>query len=202
METLIKLTNGINVPSEIWIGLKKTGKGTWSWSVGEKTRSAGYSNWAASPASSHHCGGMGGDGKWFGGLCNTIRPFVCHGGRDEWQWSDQSNSSFRQWAPGQPDSDSCTLIRISSKNWWDRSCAVKYPLYCYEDVKIKHVKIVRVEMKSDPSLDLNDEAVSNAILQELKLKFQGLDLQWRVQDGKIFQEKEKKKINEEEAIVK
>ena len=81
METLIKLTNGINVPSEIWIGLKKTGMGTWSWSVGEKTRSAGYSNWAASPASSHHCGGMGGDGKWFGRLCNTTLPFVCHGGR-------------------------------------------------------------------------------------------------------------------------
>ncbi|KAI9536674.1 hypothetical protein NQZ68_031749 [Dissostichus eleginoides] len=261
METLIKLTNVINVPSEIWIGLKKTGMGTWSWSVGEKTRSAGYSNWAASPASSHHCGGMGGDGKWFGWLCNTIRPFVCHGGetpgrmhvvlveknwrdaqtycrlnyfdlasarsetendalqqimssssmssvwfglfRDEWQWSDQSNSSFRHWEPGQPNIDgSCTLFGTSSKGWLDRSCTHTFPFYCYDDLKIKHVKIVRVEMKSDPSLILNDEAVSNAILQELKQKFQGLDLQWRVQDGKIFQEKEKKKTNEEDVIVK
>ncbi|XP_010791239.1 snaclec purpureotin subunit beta-like [Notothenia coriiceps] len=123
--------------------------------------------------------------------------------RDEWQWSDQSNSSFRHWEPGQPNIDGdCTLFGTSSKGWWDRSCTHTFPFYCYDDVKIKHVKIVRVEIKSDPSLDLNDEAVSNAILQELKQKFQGLDLQWRVQDGKIFQEKEKKKTNEEDFIVK
>ena len=48
---------------------------------------------------------------------------------------------------------------------------VHLPMYfscLFLDVQIKYVKIVRVEMKSDPSLNLNDEAVSNAILQEVR----------------------------------
>ncbi|XP_063750026.1 C-type mannose receptor 2-like [Eleginops maclovinus] len=244
MKTLITLTN--NMTGEIWIGLKKTGMLTWSWSIGEKNGLAEYSNWAASPVSSQHCGSMRGDGKWISGLCTTTRPFVCQGGgmhvvlgeknwrdaqtycrqnyidlasassetenhavqqlisnmslssvwfglfRDDWKWSD-SKSSFRYWHQYQPNDDgSCVLFRPSSKGWWDRPCTYTYPFYCYK-VHKKHVKIVRVEMKSDPSSDFNDVAMSDAILRELLQKYQGLYLQWRVQpDGKVFQKKQKK----------
>ncbi|KAK7177153.1 hypothetical protein R3I93_001202 [Phoxinus phoxinus] len=59
--------------------------------------------------------------------------------RDPWQWSDQSNSSFRDWAPGEPDIvgklKNCTLIGPNALGqWYAGPCNnSQYPFVCHED---------------------------------------------------------------------
>ncbi|XP_051756504.1 macrophage mannose receptor 1-like [Ctenopharyngodon idella] len=55
--------------------------------------------------------------------------------RDSWQWSDQSNSSFRYWYPGQPNNDgNCTIFeRDTQRRWGDAVCNIERPFVCHED---------------------------------------------------------------------
>ncbi|XP_030635257.1 macrophage mannose receptor 1-like [Chanos chanos] len=59
---------------------------------------------------------------------------------DSWKWSDQSNSSFRNWASGQPDNneviEKCTVMQVTGDElgqWHDSSCGDEKPFVCYED---------------------------------------------------------------------
>ncbi|XP_056316868.1 macrophage mannose receptor 1-like [Danio aesculapii] len=58
--------------------------------------------------------------------------------RDPWQWSDQSNSSFRYWkpsAPYAPDDKHCAAVEIFSQGQWDDYlCSVRwqFPFVCHE----------------------------------------------------------------------
>nr|XP_033467993.1 secretory phospholipase A2 receptor-like [Epinephelus lanceolatus] len=255
MKRLVDMTEASGETKEIWIGLRKAEMTSWLWSVGETQSSYGvaeYMNWANSLDSSHHCGGMKGDGKWLSELCGTKLPFVCQEGegsgkmyvvledkswrqaqehcqldgtdlasvrsqtenqalqqiinekvlslslvwiglfRDEWNWSDQSDSSLRDWASSQPNDDGvCGLYRPSSKKWFDRECVTSLPFYCYNAIEERKRMIVRLEIKSDSFLDLSDSAEMDAILNQVQEKYEGVKLQWRVQpDGKIFHKKE------------
>ncbi|XP_073695200.1 C-type mannose receptor 2-like [Garra rufa] len=58
--------------------------------------------------------------------------------RDSWQWSDQSDSSFRYWRSGQPDNlggnQICTIADLNAQGqWFDTSCSDQYPFVCHED---------------------------------------------------------------------
>ncbi|XP_044035025.1 secretory phospholipase A2 receptor-like [Siniperca chuatsi] len=112
--------------------------------------------------------------------------------RDEWKWSDKSDSSFRYWDSSQPNNDGvCSLYNPSSKNWYDRGCTNSYFFFCYNEKKVMR-QIVRVEMKSDPFFNFSVSAVSKAILNQIQKKYEGVKLQWSVQpDGNIFHKKER-----------
>ncbi|XP_067303684.1 C-type mannose receptor 2-like [Pseudorasbora parva] len=58
--------------------------------------------------------------------------------RDSWQWSDQSNSSFRYWSTGEPNNgggnENCTAIsKNAGGQWIDEPCDRRYPFVCHED---------------------------------------------------------------------
>ncbi|XP_030635245.1 macrophage mannose receptor 1-like [Chanos chanos] len=59
---------------------------------------------------------------------------------DSWKWSDQSKSSFRNWAPGQPGNnggiENCAVMQVNGAHvgqWHDFSCDNAKPFVCYED---------------------------------------------------------------------
>ncbi|XP_072554113.1 secretory phospholipase A2 receptor-like [Paramormyrops kingsleyae] len=56
--------------------------------------------------------------------------------QDTWQWSDQSNSSFRNWKIGQNDNvgNTCALAQVTCPGTWDmKPCDEKHPFICYDN---------------------------------------------------------------------
>ncbi|KAL7846167.1 hypothetical protein AOLI_G00243590 [Acnodon oligacanthus] len=60
---------------------------------------------------------------------------------DPWKWSDQSTSSFRYWAPKQPDNgggnENCAAVYVITQDlvghWYDENCENKFPVLCREN---------------------------------------------------------------------
>ncbi|XP_064878031.1 macrophage mannose receptor 1-like isoform X1 [Oncorhynchus nerka] len=147
---------------------------------------------------------------------------------DSWRWSDQSDSSFRNWLPGRPSTDqgyTCTLMSSDTcyyyedgyhvyyyAPWINDPCGLNYPFSCYgpavETTEKPQLKrhVVRIKMTpKDQNLNLSDPAVQDAILQEIrnKLKEQGLPtdtkVTWKKQpDGKVFHKEEEGSPKKEE----
>ncbi|XP_039655879.1 C-type lectin BfL-2-like [Perca fluviatilis] len=120
--------------------------------------------------------------------------------RDTWKWSDGSNSSFRFWQNGQPNYHGETYVGADfsdSGKWGDWTFDWKRAFICYDPVVTK--KVMKVKIENKKNVDLNDPAVMEAMLKQLKqkLRAQGLDdnikLSWRKQtDGKVFHKEDKK----------
>ncbi|XP_048826108.1 putative C-type lectin domain family 20 member A [Brienomyrus brachyistius] len=56
--------------------------------------------------------------------------------QDTWEWSDLSNSSFRNWKNGRNDNvgNACALAQVTWPGTWDVTpCDEKHPFICYDD---------------------------------------------------------------------
>ncbi|XP_048039564.1 macrophage mannose receptor 1-like isoform X2 [Megalobrama amblycephala] len=54
--------------------------------------------------------------------------------RVSWQWSDQSDSSFRYWRSGEPGNEDCVAITDGTlRDWNDSPCYMPYPFVCHKD---------------------------------------------------------------------
>ncbi|NP_001314983.1 uncharacterized protein LOC555676 isoform 1 precursor [Danio rerio] len=63
--------------------------------------------------------------------------------RDTWQWSDQSNSSFRYWSTGEPNNvggnEDCAMISQYPQGLWnDIPCHFQFPFVCHQDFFVLH----------------------------------------------------------------
>ncbi|XP_064795217.1 macrophage mannose receptor 1-like [Oncorhynchus masou masou] len=139
--------------------------------------------------------------------------------QDSWRWSDQSDSSFRNWLPRYSIIKhttalwryNCTL-NYSDLKWINLPCDVTNPFICYgpavetpEKPQLKR-HVVRMKMTpKDQNLNFSDPAVQDSILQDIrnKLKEQGLPadtkVTWKKQpDGKVFHKEEEGSPKEEE----
>ncbi|XP_054903038.1 secretory phospholipase A2 receptor-like [Poeciliopsis prolifica] len=117
--------------------------------------------------------------------------------RDSWVWSDQADSSLRNWLPGtsvwSTSSDTCgALLKNESGRWGALKCTETHPFLCSCLPENKHMHfIVRINMQNS-ALDINDPAVQDGILEQMKLRVrktgaEGVQLRWRTQsDGNVF----------------
>ncbi|XP_041861111.1 L-selectin-like [Melanotaenia boesemani] len=118
--------------------------------------------------------------------------------RDCWKWVDGSNASFTYWNTGKPDSPdnycAAAYFAVSGK-WEDWTCDWKRAFICYSAPVLKQVMRVKLERKS--SLDLNDVAMQEELLNKIKLKLEDQGVKkdvklswWEHTDGKIFHKDE------------
>ncbi|KAG9330366.1 hypothetical protein JZ751_025578 [Albula glossodonta] len=117
--------------------------------------------------------------------------------RESWRWSDQSNSSYRNWNETQPDNrrgnESCAEADFGlSGTWNDLECKSTRYFICSA---VRKRFVMTVELNTTSDMNMKDSVVSEAILQQIQqnLEEQGIPVQklnWRKQpDGETFQRK-------------
>uniref|UniRef100_A0A3B4VNA9 C-type lectin domain-containing protein n=1 Tax=Seriola dumerili TaxID=41447 RepID=A0A3B4VNA9_SERDU len=143
MNRLVDMTKTKAETTGIWIGLRDSKKLSWMWSLGETRMSHGLLeyNVATSLGSTHRCGGMELDGTLQ--ILNDETNFRTTKERawiglfrDQWKWSDKSDSSFRNWEKNESShSEGCATYKPSSKAWQINNCTTKLPFFCYNGRK-------------------------------------------------------------------
>ncbi|KAK7883800.1 hypothetical protein WMY93_026923 [Mugilogobius chulae] len=79
-----------------------------------------------------------------------------------WMWADGNNSTFRNWAYGQPNSELENCVGESSAHdWHDLDCTSVYPFICHRALK---TKFSDVQVRLQSRADLSDPANSALIL--------------------------------------
>ncbi|XP_067468178.1 macrophage mannose receptor 1-like [Thunnus thynnus] len=115
--------------------------------------------------------------------------------RDSWKWSDQSSSLFRAWWTDEPNNQGGREFCASNfkQGWADIPCDYKSPFICSVSPTMKLLKVV---LKPERSVDLNDPQVQEAVLKQMEkhMRDQGIQkfrLSWRKQpNGEIFNKRE------------
>nr|XP_055057238.1 macrophage mannose receptor 1-like [Misgurnus anguillicaudatus] len=122
---------------------------------------------------------------------------------DSWQWSDQWNLAFRNWATGYTYRTSgfgdCVTMSTVSKKWVQSPCNELHHFFCFLDVKIQ---TVRLNLSLDGKYNLHDPSLQTAILKKIseKLKSAGLNsfntISWRTDEvGELFHRQNKTTFN-------
>ncbi|XP_028281158.1 macrophage mannose receptor 1-like [Parambassis ranga] len=105
--------------------------------------------------------------------------------RVPWTWSDNSNSLFRNWAPGEPNNADLTQYcakEVDEHKWDDSGCSNKNAFICYQEEN--YITVVRITVHTDA--DMKDSALSSQILQQLgalltRLQPANIKLGWKMQ---------------------
>ncbi|XP_055057239.2 macrophage mannose receptor 1-like [Misgurnus anguillicaudatus] len=110
---------------------------------------------------------------------------------DSWQWSDQWNLTFKNWAAGHPlgnYGDCVAMLTTDSGKWVRYDCDQKHYFICNGANR----QIVRLNFSNDGKQNLIDPSVQDAILNEINVKLKSLGLEnaqinWRKdEDGEVF----------------
>nr|XP_055057218.1 C-type mannose receptor 2-like [Misgurnus anguillicaudatus] len=114
---------------------------------------------------------------------------------DSWQWSDQWNLAFRNWAPGQQFQrlgDCVAMSTTDSGKWVQYSCDQKYHFICHGVDKLVQKQTVRLKLSNDGKHNLTDPLLQTAIMNEINIKLKNLgventQIKWRKdEDGEVF----------------
>nr|XP_046255771.1 macrophage mannose receptor 1-like [Scatophagus argus] len=112
--------------------------------------------------------------------------------RDPWEWSDQTDSSFRYWTAGQqvwtePEQTCAALLKHQSGRWGELPCKEAHAVLCNCPIQMRFIKM-RISSQ-DPELDPNDPAVHDYILKLIKQKLSDksttdvFQLRWKKHPG-------------------
>ncbi|KAM3617240.1 uncharacterized protein V6R79_003768 [Siganus canaliculatus] len=92
--------------------------------------------------------------------------------RDSWKWSDGSSLTFTYWVQGEPNNnrgfqENCVMTNFhKSGRWQDWPCDTKAAFICYSAPRGSR-KVVRVKLERSSSVDLDDPAVAQKILEQV-----------------------------------
>ncbi|KAM3618052.1 uncharacterized protein V6R79_014507 [Siganus canaliculatus] len=122
--------------------------------------------------------------------------------RDSWKWSDGSSLSFTYWRQGEPNSnietqENCALS--NSGRWEDWPCDIKRAFICYSAPHVSR-KVVRVKLERSSSVDLDDPAVAQKILEQVNVSafmLNSADSQSNVQESESLVSQLKQRLKEQ-----